>query len=95
MDEKLRSLQLPFTILRLGISMDDFLGASLPFARPLQKSLEAHPALVGWLFLATSRAVTSRDSRIPLTTLRDVGRMAVWAFANLEEAQGKAYEVRE
>jgi uncharacterized protein YbjT (DUF2867 family) len=92
-EENLRSSGLPLTILRPGLFMDDFLGASLPFARPIQKLLDGHRPLVGRLFLATLRAVMPKDSRIPLTTLQDVGRMAAWAFANPGESQGKAYEV--
>ncbi len=73
--------------------MDDFLGASLPFARPIQKRLETHRPLVGRLFLASLRAVVPSDRRIPLTTLRDVGRMAAWAFEHPDESQEKVYEV--
>ena len=93
LEEKLRHSGLPFTILRPGLFMDDFLGASLPFARPIQKLLDGHRRLVGRLFLATLRAVVPKDSRIPLTTLQDVGRMAAWALENPEKSQGKAYEV--
>lgn len=93
LEEKLRHSGLPFTILRPGLFMDDFLGASLPFARPIQKLLDNHRLLVGRLFLATLRAVVPKESPIPLTTLQDVGRMAAWAFANPEKSQGKAYEV--
>ena len=93
LEEKLRNSGLPFTILRPGLFMDDFLGASLPFARPIQKLLDAHRPLVGRLFLATLQAVMPKDSRIPLTTLQDVGRMAAWALATPEESQGKTYGV--
>ncbi len=93
LEEKLKRSGLPFTILRPGLFMDDFRGASLPFARPIQKLLDGHRPLVGRLFLATLRAVMPRDSRIPLTTLADVGRMAAWAFANPEHSNGRAYEV--
>ncbi len=92
-EENSRRSGLPFTVLRPGLFMDDFLGASLPFARPIQKLLDGHRPLVGRLFLATLRAVIPKDSRIPLTTLRDVGRMAVWAFANPKESQGQVFEV--
>ena len=93
LEEKLRHSGLPFTILRPGLFMDDFLGASLPFARPIQKLLDQRRLLVGRLFLATLRAVMPKDSRIPLTTLRDVGRMAAWALANPVEAKGHVFEV--
>lgn len=92
-EEELGNSRLPFTILRPGLFMDDFLGASLPFARPIQQLLDGHRPLVGRLFLATLRAVMPKDSCIPLTTLQDVGRMVAWAFANPGESQGKAYEV--
>ena len=69
------------------------MGASLPFARPIQKLLDKHRLLIGRLFLATLRAVMPKDSHIPLTTLRDVGRMAAWALGNPEKSQGKTYEV--
>ncbi len=93
LEEKLRHSGLPFTILRPGLFMDDFRGASLPFARPIQKLLDGHRLLVGRLFLATLRAVVPKESQIPLTTLSDVGRMATWAFVNPEESQGQVYEV--
>ena len=93
LEEKLRHSALPFTILRPGLFMDDFRGASLPFARPIQKLMDGHRLLVGRLFLATLRAVVPKESQIPLTTLNDVGRMVAWAFAHPEESQGKAYEV--
>ncbi|MDA8204880.1 MAG: NmrA family NAD(P)-binding protein, partial [Thermaerobacter sp.] len=93
LEEKLRNSGLPFTILRPGLFMDDFLGASLPFARPIQKLLDAHRPLVGRLFLATLQAVMPKDSRIPLTTLRDVGRVAAWALGNPEESKGQVFEV--
>ncbi len=93
LEEKLRRSGLSFTILRPGLFMDDFLGASLPFAQPIQKLLDDHRLLVGRLFLATLRAVMPKDSRIPLTTLQDVGRMAAWVLENPEKSQGTAYEV--
>ena len=92
-EEKLRNSGLPFTTLRPGLFMDDFRGASLPFARPIQKLLDGHRPMVGRLFLATLRAVMPKNSRIPLTTLEDVGRGAAWAFEHPGESQGKAYEV--
>ena len=88
-EENLRTSWLPFTILRPGLFMDDFLGASLPFARPIQKLLDGHRPLVGRLFLATLRAVVPQDSHIPLTTLSDVGRMAAWAFEHPDQAEDK------
>ncbi len=94
LEQKLRQSGLPFSILRPSLFMDDFRGASLPFARPIQKLLDGHRPMVGRLFLATLRAVGPEDSRIPLTTLRDVGRMVAWAFANPDESQAaKAYEL--
>ncbi|PSR34455.1 MAG: hypothetical protein C7B46_04775 [Sulfobacillus benefaciens] len=93
LEEKLRHSGLPFTILRPGLFMDDFLGASLPFARPIQNLLDGHRPLVGRLFLATLRAVMPQNSRIPLTTLQDVGRMAAWAFGNPKESQRQVFEV--
>ena len=93
LEEKLRNSGLPFTILRPGLFMDDFLGASLPLARPIQKLLDAHRPLVGRLFLATLRAVMPKNSRIPLTALQDVGRVAAWALGNPEESQGQVFEV--
>ncbi len=92
-EEKLRRSGLPFTILRPGLFMDDFRGASLPFARPIQTLLVAHRPLVGRLFLATLREVVPRDSRIPLTTLSDVGRIVAWAFRHAKEYQGQTFEV--
>jgi uncharacterized protein YbjT (DUF2867 family) len=93
LEERLRQSGLPFTIIRPALFMDDFLGAALPFARPLQKRLDSHRSLVGRLFLATLRAVAPRNSRIPLTTLHDVARMADWTFDHPDRAQGRAYEV--
>lgn len=46
-EENLRSSGLPFTILRPGLFMDNFRGASLPFARPIQKLLDGHRPLAG------------------------------------------------
>ena len=65
LEERLRQSGLPFTILRPGLFMDDFLGASLPFARPIQRMLQTHRPFVGRLFLATLQAVTPRESSIP------------------------------
>ena len=93
LEEQLRNTGLPFTILRPGLFMDDFLGASLPFARPIQKLLDKRRLLVGRLFLATLCAVMPKNSRIPLTTLQDVGRMAAWAFGNPKESQRQVFEV--
>ena len=93
LEERLRASGLPFTILRPGLFMDDFYGASLPFTRPLQKILASRRPLVGRLFLATLRAVMHQESRIPLTTLRDVGRMVAWAFDRPDESQGQTFEV--
>jgi uncharacterized protein YbjT (DUF2867 family) len=93
LEQKLRQSGLSFTILRPGLFMDDFRGASLPFARPLQKLLDPYRPLVGRLFLATLRSVLPTKSRIPLTTLTDVGRMVTWACDNADMAQGQTYEV--
>lgn len=75
LEEKLRRSGLALTILRPCLFMDKFRGTSLPFARPIQTLLllDTHRPLVGRLFLATLRAVVPRESRIPLTTLHDVG----------------------
>ncbi|NMP23502.1 NmrA/HSCARG family protein [Sulfobacillus harzensis] len=92
LEEKVRQSGLPFAILRPGLFMDDFRGASLPFPRPIQRVLRNHRPLVGRLFLATLRAV-ARNSPIPLTTLNDVGRMAAWVFENPGNYQRRAYHV--
>ncbi len=92
LEEKLRQSGLPYTILRPGLFMDDFRGASLPFAPPIQQLLQSHRPLVGRLFLATLRATAPTNSRIPLTTLNDVGRTAAWAFYH-DISQGQAYQV--
>ena len=89
LEERLRASGLPYTILRPGLFMDDFLGASLPFAKPLQKPLASHRPLVGRLFLATLRAAVPGDRPIPLTTLRDVGRLACWVWENPMLSQNK------
>ena len=93
LEDRLSSSGLPFTTLRPGLFMDDFLGASLPFARPLQKLLDPYRPLVGRLFLATLRSVVPAKSRIPLTTLTDVGRMVTWVCENADVGQGQIYEV--
>lgn len=92
LEQKLRKSGLPFTILRPGLFMDDFRGASLPFPRPIQRALRNHRPLVGRLFLATLRAV-AKNSPFPLTTLNDVGRMATWAFENPSISQGQIYQL--
>ncbi len=92
LEDKLRESGLPFTILRPGLFMDDFRGSSLPFARPIQRVLRRHRPFVGRLFLATLRAVVPTNSRIPLTTLDDVGRVGTWAFHH-DISQGQAYPV--
>lgn len=92
-EEKLSHSSLPFTILRPGLFMDDFLGASLPFSRPVQRILHNHRPLVGRLFLATLRAIMPRDSQVPLTTLSDVGKVAAWAFDTPAESLGTVFEV--
>ena len=92
-EQRLRQSGLPFTILRPGLFMDDFRGASLPFARPIQRMLRHHHPLVGRVFLATLRDTIPSDSLIPLTTLQDVGRMAAWAFHDPDVTQGHAYGI--
>lgn len=92
-EEKLRDAKLPSTVLRPGLFMDDFQGASLPFARSIQRALENHRALVGRVFLAILRALVPKDNLIPLTTLHDVGRMALWAFDHPAMSQGQVYHV--
>ena len=92
LEERLRSSRLPFTILRPGLFMDDFLGASLPFAKPIQALLNSRRPLVGRLFLATLRAAMPPNSTIPLTTLNDVARFAVWAFDHPVVSPGQTYE---
>ncbi|MCL4494955.1 MAG: NmrA/HSCARG family protein [Firmicutes bacterium] len=93
LEERLRTSGLPYTILRPGLFMDDFCGASLPFARPLQQLLDHHRPLVGRLFLATLQAVFPQDRKIPLTTLHDVGRLVQWAFEHPDLSQGETVEM--
>ena len=93
LEERLLESGMPFTTLRPALFMDDFLGASLPFAPPIQRVLRSHRSFVGRLFIATLRAVLSQDARIPLTTLDDVGRMTAWALENPSLSQGQAYPV--
>ena len=80
LEERLRQSGLPFTIIRPALFMDDFLGATLPFAWPVQAALRRRRQLVGRLFLATLRAVAPVASTVPITTLKDVGRVAAWAW---------------
>ena len=82
LEERLRQSRLPFTIIRPALFMDDFLGASLPFAWPVRAALGRRRQLVGRLFLATLRAVAPVPSTVPITTLKDVGRVAAWAWAD-------------
>ena len=93
LEERLLESGMPFTTLRPALFMDDFLGASLPFAPPIQRVLRGRRSFVGRLFIATLRAVLSQDARIPLTTLDDVGRMTAWALENPSLSQGQAYPV--
>ena len=92
-EQRLRQSGLPFTILRPALFMDDCRGASLPFARPIQRMLRHHRPLVGRLFLATLRDTIPSDRLIPVTTLQDVGRMAAWAFDDPDVTQGHAYGI--
>ena len=92
-EEHLRQSGLVYTILRPGLFMDDFQGASLPFARPIQCALRNHRLFVGRLFLATLRAVVPPSAGIPLTTLHDIARMTVWALKKPSISQKRAYPV--
>lgn len=80
LEERLRQSGLPYTIIRPALFMDDFQGASLPFTWPVRAALGRRWQLVGRLFLATLRAVAPGASTIPITTLKDVGRVATWAW---------------
>ena len=91
LEERLRQSGLPFTILRPGLFMDDFLGASLPFARPVQRLLRHYRPLVGQLFLATLREVVSRGGTIPLTSVADVGRVSAWAWDSIPRSLFQVY----
>jgi uncharacterized protein YbjT (DUF2867 family) len=82
LEERLRQSGLPFTIVRPALFMDDFLGASLPFAWPVRAALGRRRQLVGRLFLATLRSAAPVPSTVPITTLKDVGRVAAWAWAD-------------
>ena len=93
LEERLRQSGLPFTILRPGLFMDDFLGASLPFARPIQRILRGHRLVVGRLFLAALVALLPETAIVPLTTLDDVGRMTLWAFGRPGLSQGRGFSV--
>ncbi len=93
LEEKLRQSGLPFTIMRPGLFMDDFQGASLPFWPPVQRVFRNHRPLVGRLFLATLCAVVPKNSFVPLTTLNDLGRMAAWAFEHSDISLGQGYQV--
>lgn len=93
LEKRLVESGMPFTTVRPALFMDDFLGVSLPFARPIQNVLRSHRSFVGRLFIATLRAVLPQDARVPLTTLDDVGRMNVWALENPSLSQGQAYRV--
>ncbi len=93
LEDRLRSSGLPFTILRPGLFMDDFRGASLPFARPIQRVLRNHRPLVGRLFLATVQAMIPKNSSIPLTTLQDVGRIVAWVFEHQDISLEQAYQL--
>ena len=93
LEKRLVESGMPFTTLRPALFMDDFLGTSLPFARPIQKALRSHRSFVGRLFIATLRAVLPQDARVPLTTLDDVGRMTAWALENPSLSQDQAHPV--
>lgn len=90
-EQHLRESGLPFTFLRPGLFMDDFRGTSLPFSRPVQRVLRDQRPLVGRLFLATLRAVMPHNHPVPLTSLSDLGCMAVWAFQHPDAARDQAY----
>ena len=91
LEERLRESGIPFTILRPALFMDDFRGASLPFAPMLQRLLKAHRHLVGRLFLSVLRDSFPRDRPVPLTTLRNMAQLAVWGWENQRDSQGNAY----
>jgi uncharacterized protein YbjT (DUF2867 family) len=81
LEAALRSSGLPYTILRPGLFMDDFLGASLPFSPSLQRILRSHRRWVGRMFLQVIRSVMPPAQPLPLLALEDVGRTvaAIWA----------------
>ncbi len=81
LEAALRSSGLPYTILRPGLFMDDFLGASLPFSPSLQRILRSHRRWVGRMFLQVIRSVMPPTQPLPLLALEDVGRTvaAIWA----------------
>lgn len=93
LEDQLRQSGLPFTIVRPGLFMDDFLGASLPFPPAIQQILSRHRLWVGRWFLATLRAVMVPDHPVPLTTLRDVGNMVQWAFEDPHGSHDQTYEL--
>ncbi len=93
LEDRLRQSGLPFTILRPGLFMDDFLGASLPFPPVIQQLLSGHRLWVGRWFLATLRAAMALDHPVPLTTLADVGNMVRWAFEHPHRSHGQTYEL--
>ena len=81
LEAALRSSGLPYTILRPGLFMDDFLGASLPFSPGLQRILRSHRRWVGRMFLQVIRSVMPPTQPLPLLALEDVGHTvaAIWA----------------
>ncbi len=93
LEERLRQSGLPCTIIRPALFMDDFLGASLPFAWPVRAALRRHRELVGRLFLATLRAVAPVPSTVPITTLMDVGRVAAWAWEAGAISNNETYDL--
>jgi uncharacterized protein YbjT (DUF2867 family) len=80
LEAALRSSGLPYTILRPGLFMDDFLGASLPFSPSLQRILRSHRRWVGRMFLQVIRSVMPPNQPLPLLALEDVGHTvaAIW-----------------
>lgn len=93
LEECLRESGLPYTILRPGLFMEDFRGASLPFPRAIRRVMMTHRSLVGRLFAATLRDVFPSSRRVPLTSLRDVGRFSVWAWGEPEQNLRRTYTV--
>lgn len=93
LEERLRQSGLPFTIIRPALFMDDFLGASLPFAWPVRAALGRRRQLVGRLFLATLRAVAPVPSTVPVTTLKDLGHVAAWAWQDPATSHKESYEL--
>ena len=89
LETALRSSGLPYTILRPGLFMDDFLGASLPFSPGLQRLLRSHRRWVGRMFLQVIRSVMPPTQPLPLLALEDVGHTAAAIWTTPEPYLGK------